>query len=198
MRKFLSRPVVKEAVQFTGENQDEIQAFCPDIEKDPGGGMMVRTLEGAMYISPGDWVIKSVRGEFYPCKPDVFERTYDPLDKAEETAFIEAAISILIKECHETAVSKGWWDEPRSDGECIALMHSELSEALEYARKKFVGGPHAPSDHLPGTTGIAEEMADVLIRVFDYCGDRGIPLGRALLDKMAFNTTRPHKHGKKF
>lgn len=104
-------------------------------------------------------------------------------------------IGLLIHDCHTTAKDKGWWDNPRSDGELIALMHSELSEALEWLRKD----PVEKSDHIPEFTGIEEEMADVLIRVFDFCGERGHDLAGALLAKMEFNKRRDHRHGgKKF
>jgi len=91
----------------------------------------------------------------------------------------------LLIECHAIAKEKGFWDEERNDGECIALMHSELSEALEALRhcnpKAFV-----------------EELADLCIRVFDYCGAKDIDLGLAIERKMEYNKTRPHKHGKAF
>jgi NTP pyrophosphatase (non-canonical NTP hydrolase) len=81
----------------------------------------------------------------------------------------------------------------RNLGEQIALMHSELSEALEWERKQ----PGAPSDHIPGFTGLEEEFADVLIRIFDTSAGMKLRLGEAVLAKMAFNSQRPHKHGGK-
>lgn len=95
-------------------------------------------------------------------------------------------ISELIKECHKVASGKGWWDEPRNDGELIALMHSELSEALEAMRNRA------------GQDCLAEELADCCIRIFDYCGSRQIDLEAALLKKIEYNKTRPYRHGKKF
>jgi len=95
-------------------------------------------------------------------------------------------ISRLCKEAHEIARSKGWWDRERNDGELIALMHSELSECLQILRS---GG---------SKERVGEELADCLIRIFDYCEARGIDLESALKRKMEYNRTRPYRHGKLF
>lgn len=105
----------------------------------------------------------------------------------------EEAICYLIERCHFTAIEKGWWDDlERNNGELIALMHSELSEALEGLRKP------QQSDHIPKFTLVEEEMADLLIRVFDFAGARELRLAEALTAKMAYNKTRPYRHGKLF
>ncbi len=96
------------------------------------------------------------------------------------------SIKNLISECHKVAKSKGWWLDTRNDGELIALMHSELSEALEAMRK---GGKKEE---------LAEELADCCIRIFDYCGARKIDLEKAIVKKIEYNKGRPYRHGKKF
>lgn len=78
MPKFRKKPVVIEAVQFVG-NDAECMAFCP-IAIDPPDTkpiLVIPTLEGDHICSLGDWIIKGVKGEFYPCKPDIFEATYE-------------------------------------------------------------------------------------------------------------------------
>ena len=100
---------------------------------------------------------------------------------------------IHSKKAHATAIEKGWWDKNRSDGECIALMHSELSEALESQRH---GSP--PDEHIPEFTGEEVELGDAVIRIMDFGQSKGLRIAEAILAKMAFNKTRPHKHGKQF
>lgn len=91
---------------------------------------------------------------------------------------------------HRTAREKGWWESERNKGEAIALMHSELSEALEGIREGRA------SDKLPGFTA-EEELADVVIRIMDYAAGYRLRVAEALAAKLAYNTTRPFRHGGK-
>ncbi|WP_249365517.1 MazG nucleotide pyrophosphohydrolase domain-containing protein [Cytobacillus citreus] len=93
-------------------------------------------------------------------------------------------INELCKQAYETAKSKGWHDEPRETGTLLALIHSEVSEALEADRKG-------------DAENFLEEMADVCIRVFDLCGSRTLDLEKAIVDKMERNKGRTYKHGGK-
>lgn len=79
-RAYRKKPVVVEAVRWTGENHGEMCEFIdPEVfEIIPHIGLVIHTLEGDHHASPGDYIIKGVNGEFYPCKPDVFEKTYEP------------------------------------------------------------------------------------------------------------------------
>ena len=111
------------------------------------------------------------------------------LDKKE----IQSAMKLLSIQCHHIAEEKGFWNKTRNQGELIALMHSELSEALEYLRH---GNPL--SDHIPEFTGVEEELADLIIRVMDMAGAYGYRIPEAIIAKLEFNATREHMHGKKF
>ena len=77
--KFQKKPVVIEAIQWTGNNFNEICEFCDNCEQ-VGAKLTIPTLEGDHTASKGDWIIKGVKGEFYPCKPDIFEQTYDKIN----------------------------------------------------------------------------------------------------------------------
>jgi len=86
---------------------------------------------------------------------------------------------------------QGFWDCDNT-GEKIALMHSELSEALEADRKGLT------SDHIPEFSGVEEELADCMIRIMDFAGHHDLRLAEALTAKLQFNLTRPYKHGKAY
>lgn len=82
MPKFRKKPIVIEAVQYDGENRDEIlvKLGMPEVGEDfLTGNLIISTLEGEMTASKGDWIIKGINGEFYPVKNDIFKKTYDPI-----------------------------------------------------------------------------------------------------------------------
>lgn len=109
------------------------------------------------------------------------------------SAFIDEFL-IIESVAHYIALNHGWWEEERPFSEQIALMHSELSEALEWWREE---GFNAESDHIEGMRGITEEFADVIIRVMDTCNHYNLNLGSAVVAKMKYNASRPYRHGNK-
>lgn len=80
MPKFRKKPVVIEAVKFNGTNGAEVCLFTHQVLEATGKGeLIISTLEGDHIASTGDWIIKGIKGEFYPCKPDIFAATYEPV-----------------------------------------------------------------------------------------------------------------------
>ena len=97
MAFYRKKPVVIQSIQWTGKNQREMFDFLTNSEKENDsvtlegdtfkvnlvnggcqvGNLIIKTLEGEMNASIGDFIIKGVSGEFYPCKPDIFEKTYE-------------------------------------------------------------------------------------------------------------------------
>lgn len=133
---------------------------------------------------------------------------------------MEIKLNDFAREVHQNAVEHGWWDEPRSFGDIIALCHSELSEALEEYRAdrpmvwqactSAEGSPCAKEgcgDWENGVCeldalnrkpeGVAVEMIDCVIRVLDWCGRENIDVEALLRLKHEYNKTRPYKHGGK-
>lgn len=116
-------------------------------------------------------------------------------------------IQRCVHYCHNASRIAGWYTDiktgkplDRNLGEMLALIHSEISEALEAERKDLM------DDKLPHRKGVEVELADALIRIFDYAGYRDLDLGGAVIEKLEYNRNREdHKldnrqrnNGKKF
>lgn len=118
---------------------------------------------------------------------------------------VQGGLKLSQSLCHELATISGWWEgkdphDPEFGAVKVALMHSELSEALEGLRKDTM------DDHLPHRKSVEVELADAVIRIFDYAGARGLDVAGAMIEKLAYNQQRAdHKaenraksDGKKF
>ena len=79
MAKYRKKPVTIEAMQYTGKNMSEVLAWSklPELTEHFGGGLDITTLEGTMRADVGDWIIRGIKGELYPCKPDIFVASYE-------------------------------------------------------------------------------------------------------------------------
>ena len=122
-------------------------------------------------------------------------------------------LNALAKQIHDSAVAHGWWDNPPSFGEVCALIHSEVSEALEEYREgnKIRPGTPTPMVYYSGggyvataitecckkPEGITIELIDVIIRTLDYLAITGVDIDALMAQKMAYNKSRPYRHGGK-
>ncbi len=110
----------------------------------------------------------------------------------DKSAEVIAVLDELQAQIHKTAVEHGWWDAPRNDLECMMLVTTELAEAGEAYRN------HNPiSDKIAPFSNEEEELVDAVIRILDLCEARSFDFGRALVAKLAYNETRPWRHGGK-
>lgn len=122
--KYQKKPVVIEALQYTGGEQNVIaltdwingvdsstnyHLVAPQImrEVEAAGGIPIKTLEGTMIAQQGDWIIKGIKGEFYPCKPDIFSATYDSVAETSTDTFSFSRALELLKNGARVA-RKGW------------------------------------------------------------------------------------------
>ena len=111
---------------------------------------------------------------------------------------VPLSIHGMAAEAHEMAIAKGWWDEPRDIPHCLALIHSEVSEALEAYREHGSRNPDdVDYDPNPKPEGFVYELADILIRVGDLARHCDLDLETAVKEKMEFNSTRGYRHGNK-
>src|SRR5690606_34007662 len=136
----------------------------------------------------------------YRIKPEEKPKVVWKESLIRESHIYELATNSLVKLCHGLAKDAGWHDKPREVGTMLALIHSEVSEAMEGFRKDL------NDDHLTHRKMAEVELADAVIRIFDLAGAQGFDLGGALVEKLVYNTQRAdHKvenrykeNGKKF
>lgn len=107
-------------------------------------------------------------------------------------AFLDAFKEVQ-KEAHFSAFKKGFWEKVPETGTSLMLVVSELGEACEAYRH---GNP--PSEKIKAFSHVEEELADVVIRLMDFCEYHKLDLSGAMIAKMEYNQSRPHKHGKEF
>lgn len=141
MAKYRKKPIVVEAIQWTGSNLEEIRNFVGndlienyiehfDIErtliKQTLAGIAINTLEGTMMVNYGDYIIKSVNNEFYPCKPDIFKQTYEEVidDNKKQK---ETYLSKYLRE-NNCSYEEFVKDQEMYDGFCPVTLESPCSK----------------------------------------------------------------------
>lgn len=115
IERYFKKKILIEAVRFTGLNHDEVLEFSSgSIGWDQSDKISIKTIEGTMTASIGDYVIKGIKGEFYPCKPDIFEESF--VKEAGEVVKIDYITCI---ECKATCLSSGKMEK----GLCYYCAH---------------------------------------------------------------------------
>lgn len=155
MKQYRKKPVTIEAVQFDGLNPTEIKDFVGEnceVEiydnrvTPPVARIVIHTLEGDMEVSKGDYVIRGVKGEFYPCKPDIFEKTYE---SAEPDKSMEEAAEKHINE----ALFK--WSYDDEDG-IEQYVHDSFIAGAEWQARQLLQGSPMPEDTVLFNKGVKE------------------------------------------
>jgi hypothetical protein len=79
IKKYVKNPIPVEAIHWDGDNVEEVKSFVEEVAQIRGGSLYIKTLEGEMFAPIGSYVIKGVNGEFYPCREDIFKKTYEEI-----------------------------------------------------------------------------------------------------------------------
>lgn len=154
--QYRKKPIVIEAVQYDGDNEFDIKDWAQGVITSPftygknPPNLEIKTLEGTMIANVGDWIIKGVKGEFYPCKPDIFEATYEPLEPATKCSQSEQTFGISLyadgKWCVENSAKNtiGYFTEEgftlHRIGSATFLTPTELRQLADLVEATLKGG----------------------------------------------------------
>jgi hypothetical protein len=141
--KFRKKPVVIEAFQFTIRNMQDIPEWLMDslnqntikVVDDPlGPYLLINTLEGTMKADQKDWIIKGVNGEIYPCKPEIFEKTYDKVNESDDTwkgRLKQETLDLAgnVNKLQDYMRTLGFYNLPRIDKN---LLYEQLQHMMSY------------------------------------------------------------------
>jgi len=91
MTEYVKKPIVIEAVQWMGDNEEEISPLGPNSMIFSGDNILIETREGTMMANLRDWIVKGIAGEVYPVKPEIFDATYEQVSPPSEEGAAEPA-----------------------------------------------------------------------------------------------------------
>lgn len=121
--KYVKKAIEIEAIQWTGKNYVEISQFCDKSYFDIG--LKIRTLEGTHEATIGDFIIKGIKGEFYPCKEDIFNLTYDLVEDNKNPLFQKSLHNTTANGATKNVKDIQFW----GDGDTFKLISKASSEA---------------------------------------------------------------------
>lgn len=191
---------------FSVADNAPICVFIYESVHEPEGGDQISIKTAKEIITMNDdFVLKSdshdwpeefeIKDLSMPGNPGTKTTSQDKEKKDEEELDFEFCngFDYQCRKAYQIAKDHGWHEKPCNDGEVLALIHCEISEALQALRDG-----NKPDHHCPDFSSLEIELADAIIRIMDYAGERGLNLSLAILEKMKFNKKRPYKHGKNF
>ena len=165
--KYKKKPVIIDAIQWTGGNMVEIADFAKGFAKfdeirqgdsenkiPAQYDLSIQTLEGTMQASRGDYIIKGVNGEFYPCKPDIFEKTYEKADSLSAMDFGDA-IEVLKQ---GGAIRRSGWN-----GKGLFVVKQIPAHIESDVIPKMQSLPQAAKDRIMQTKGFIDYTSQCLI-----------------------------------
>lgn len=156
--RYQKLPVVIDAMMYSGENLDAVFAFAGEHieylhahdDDHKGEPLVINTTEGMMRADPGDWIIKGIAGEFYPCKPEIFGATYKPVDEPVSGMDFGQALAALKAgaKCQRAGWNgKGMW-VALTPGSAFEARHAKCGHAAG-KRADELGDPEAEIELLP-------------------------------------------------
>ena len=186
MGRYTKIPVTISAVQWTGSNRVEIEEFLDGNENGEfkGDGLFISTLEGTMRASKDDYIIQGVNGEFYPCKPDIFAKTYNVATESVEKSLHNTTANGAKKNVKDIV----FW----GDGDSFKLISKASSEAEGWM--KSTKGMQAGKDvvvqvttqqrNIDGSYSLAEALTTVENSEIVNIMDNGVVVARQIQYKM--------------
>lgn len=150
VKKYRKKPVVIEAMQLQ-DNATEVLGWMQDngvvgsYQLDDGGPIFISTLEGTMQANQGDFIIRGVEGEFYPCKPDIFTATYEPEDTSIEAQTYKDSYTGNTFNVGSTVRYRYSWGTRR--GGMVKRIFKKSAKSRWYIEIEGVDGPQFASDY---------------------------------------------------
>ena len=186
MGRYTKIPVTVSAVQWTGSNRVEIEEFLDGNENGEfkGDGLFISTLEGTMRASKDDYIIQGVNGEFYPCKPDIFKKTYNVATESVEKSLHNTTANGARKNVKDIV----FW----GDGDSFKLISKASSEAEGWmkstkamqAGKDVVVQVTTQQRNIDGSYSLAEALTTVENSEIVNIMENGVVVARQIQYKM--------------